>query len=110
VIERETRDAKRETKFAGAAGLLDFSAAAKADGNVFCVDNHGHLTPSTGIFEHAPETFLVFQHVDVFEGYLAAGEILTGSRSIRSKIFAENQDGIRAHGIRSSFPKLSCPR
>src|SRR5262249_28417533 len=64
---------------------------------------------STGIFEHAPETFLVFQHVDVFEGYLAAGEILTGSRSIRSKIFAENQNGIRAHGIRSSFPKISCP-
>jgi len=46
-----------------------------------------------------PETFFVFQHIDVFEGYLAAGEILTGSRSIRSKIFAKNQDRIRGHGV-----------
>lgn len=50
------------------------------------------------IFEHAPETVVVFENIDVLERYLTAGEVLTGSRGVRSKIFAENQDRFGGHG------------
>jgi len=49
------------------------------------------------MFQHASETLVVFQHIDILEGNFAAGEILTGSRSIGSKILAEDENAITDH-------------
>jgi hypothetical protein len=44
------------------------------------------------MLKHLLEAVLVFEDVDVFKRNLPAGEILTGSRSVGSKIFSENND------------------
>jgi hypothetical protein len=49
------------------------------------------------MFQHARETLVVFQHIDILERNFAAGEILTGSRSIGSKILAEDENAITDH-------------
>ena len=84
---------------AGAAGLLDFSAAAIADGDFACFHDHGDLAASFGNFQHALQAGWVFKHVDILERNLATGEIRTGSRSIGSKVLAENFYFVIRHGI-----------
>ncbi len=74
----------------GAAGLLNFSAAAETDGDFARLDDNGDLPAAFGDGQHAVETGRVFEHVDVIEWDLSAGEILTGSRGIRSKVLAED--------------------
>jgi hypothetical protein len=59
------------------------------------------------MLEHPLEAILVFEHVDVFKGNLAAGEILTGSRSVGSKIFAENNYFRCGHDAVLLLPNLS---
>ena len=77
--------------------LLNFSAAAETDGHFTGFDDDRYLAPAVGMFQHARETLVVFQHIDILEGNFAAGEILTGSRSIGSKILAEDENAITDH-------------
>jgi hypothetical protein len=42
------------------------------------------------MLQHAREAVVILEHVDILEGNLAPGEILTGSRSVRSEILAED--------------------
>ena len=84
---------------ADAVGSLDLSATAEADGDLSCFDNHRYLAATVGVLEHALEPCVVFQHVDEFEGYLAAGEILTGPRSVGSEILPKNEDFFCRHKL-----------
>jgi len=72
-----------------AVGRSNLSTAAEADGYFARIDDDGYLAASFGVFEHALEVGVLFQNVDILEGYLAAGEVLTGSRSIRSEVLAK---------------------
>jgi hypothetical protein len=40
---------------------------------------------------------LVFQHVNVLEGYVAAGAVLTGRRCVGSEILSENKNRLHRH-------------
>ena len=70
--------------------LLHFSAAAESNGGLAGLDDHGYLAAAIGMLQHAREAVVILEHVDILEGNLAPGEILTGSRSIRSEILAED--------------------
>jgi hypothetical protein len=70
---------------------LYFSTAVKADGDVVVFDNHGYFAPAVRIFQHLDQSGIVFEHIYILKRNLAAGEILTGSRSIRSEILTEDQ-------------------
>jgi hypothetical protein len=69
---------------------LNFSTAVEADGHCAVLNDHGYFAPAVAIAEHPGEPSFVFEHVDVFERNLAAGEILTGSRRVGSEILAKN--------------------
>ena len=71
--------------------------AAETDGHFTGFDDDRYLAPAVGMFQHARETLVVFQHIDILERNFAAGEILTGSRSIGSKILAEDENAITDH-------------
>ena len=75
---------------AGTAGRLDFSRAAEADRYLAGLNDYGDFSSSVGEPHHAFQAGLVFQYIDVFEGNLSAGEVLTGSRSVWSKVLAKN--------------------
>jgi hypothetical protein len=45
-----------------------------------------------GQLQHPFEPGFVFEHVDIFEGNLAPGEVRTGSRGVLSKILSKNDD------------------
>lgn len=74
------------------AGWLNFSRAAKADGDLAGLDDDGDLPAAVGQLEHALEGVIVFEHVKVFERNLTTGEIRTGSRSVLSEILSEDQN------------------
>jgi len=77
--------------------LLDFSAAAETDGDLAGLDNHGYLSATVRVLEHVRQAVVIFEHVDVFERNFSTGEILTGSRSVGSKILAKDNDWFAAH-------------
>ena len=89
---------------ADAVGDSNLSTAAEADGHLTRFDDDRYLAPSLGVFEHAFEAAVLFQNVDILEGYLAAGEVLTGPRSIGSKVLAKYQNGVRRHRFLSLSP------
>jgi hypothetical protein len=78
---------------------LGLSAASEPDRDFSRFDDYRHLTTTVRILEHALETFVIFQNVDVFERYFAAGVIRTGSRCVWSKIFAKDKDRLGTHSI-----------
>jgi hypothetical protein len=55
------------------------------------------LAAAIRMLEHARETLVVVEHIDVFERNFAPGEILTGSRSIGSEILAKNKNRFVGH-------------
>ena len=75
---------------AGAAGRSDLSRAAETNRYLAGLDDHGDFSPSVGELHHALQTGFVFQYIDVLERNLSAGEVLTGSRSVWSKVLAKN--------------------
>ena len=75
--------------YAGAAGRLDLSRAAEPNRDLAGLDDHGNFSSSVGELHHAFEAGFVFQYIDVLERNLATGEILTGSRGVRSKVLAK---------------------
>jgi hypothetical protein len=77
----------------------DLSTAAEADRDFSRFDNYRYLTTTVRILKHVLETFVIFQNVDVFEGYFAPGVIRTGSRCVGSKIFAKDKDRIGTHSV-----------
>jgi hypothetical protein len=74
------------------AGHLDFSPAVEAGSDFPVLDDHWNAAPAVGQLQHPFETGIVFEHIDIFEGNLAPGEIRTGSRSVLSKILSKNDD------------------
>ena len=72
-----------------AVGRSNLSTAAEADGHFARFDDDGYLAAPLGVFEHTFKVGVLFQNVDVLEGYLAAGEVLTGFRSIGSEVLAK---------------------
>lgn len=77
--------------------LLDFSAAAETDGDFAGLDNHRYLAAAVGMLQHACQAVVILEHVDVLKGDFAPGEILTGSRSIRSEILAKDNNRLAGH-------------
>jgi hypothetical protein len=55
------------------------------------------LAATVRVLQHTHQSSVIFEHIDVFEGNPSAGEILTGSRSIGSKILAKDKDWFAAH-------------
>jgi hypothetical protein len=82
---------------AGAAGALDFSAAAESDRDFAFFYDHRYLAATVRILQHALKPLVILQNVDVFEWDLASREILTGSRSIGAQILTENENGFCYH-------------
>ena len=76
---------------------LYLSATAETYGDLAGIDDYRYLAAAIGVFQHTRQTGVIFEHVDVFERNFSTGEILTGSRSIGSKILAENKHGFAAH-------------
>jgi hypothetical protein len=79
--------------------LLNFSAAAKTNGDCARFDDHRYLPAAIRMLKHAGKTFIVLENVDIFKGNFAPGEVLTGSRSIGSEILPKDQHGFAAHRI-----------
>jgi len=77
---------------ADAVGRSDLSGAAKADGDLAILDDHRDLAPAIGQLPHALKAGVVFQDIDIVEGYFAPGEVRTGSRSKGSKVLAVDCD------------------
>jgi hypothetical protein len=78
---------------------LNLSATAETYGDLAGLDDYRYLAAAIGVFQHTRQTGVIFEHVDVFERNFSTGEILTGSRSIGSKILAEDKDCFAAHRI-----------
>jgi hypothetical protein len=57
------------------------------------------LAAAVGELEHTRQSGVIFEHVDVFERNFSPGEILTGSRSIGSKILAKDKNRFAAHRL-----------
>ena len=74
----------------GTAGLLNLSTAIESNGDIAVLDNDGYFAPAIGVSDHLRKAGRVFEHVDVFKRDLAAGEILTGSRSVGSEVLSVN--------------------
>jgi len=75
---------------AGTTGTLNLSATAEADGNSTCLNDNRYLAPAVRILEHLLEAMEIIEHIDISEGNFTAGKILTGPRSIRSKVLTVN--------------------
>src|SRR5688500_18757775 len=83
----------------------NLSTAAETDGNLAGLDDHRYLAAAVRMLQHTRQAGVIFEHVDVFERNFSPGEILTGSRSIGSKILAENKNWFGAHQF---APFLGC--
>jgi hypothetical protein len=83
-----------------AVGRSNLSTAAEADGHFARFNDDRYLAASLGVFKHLIEAAGLFQNVDILEGYLAAGEVLTGPGSVGSEVLAKNQYGVRRHRLR----------
>lgn len=83
---------------ADAVGGSDLSGAAEADGDLAILDDYGDLAPAIGQLLHALKAGVVFQDIDIVEGYFAPGEVRTGSRSEGSKVLTVNCH-VFCHGI-----------
>lgn len=81
----------------GAAGLLDFSATAKPDRYFAGIDDNWYLPAAVGILKHPLQPVIIGEDVYIFEWNSTAGEILTGSRRVGSKILSENDHAIGRH-------------
>jgi hypothetical protein len=79
------------------SAVSNLSVAAETDRDFTFFHNHRYLAATVGILEHALKSFIVFQNVDILEGNLAPGEVLTGSRSVGSQILAENENRFCGH-------------
>ena len=89
---------------AGAAGQLDFSAAAEADSEFAAFDDHRNMPAALGQAEHSLQAIRIFEDIDIIEGDLATGEILTGSRGIGSKVLTVNLSFFVRHDLSSPSP------
>jgi hypothetical protein len=69
----------------------NLSATAETDGHFTGLNNYRYLAAAVGVLQHSRQAGCIFEHVNVFERNFSAGEILTGSRSIGSKILAEDK-------------------
>jgi hypothetical protein len=88
---------------ADAIGHLNLSAAAEPDCDFAGFDDDRDLSTAVGMLQHALQAGAVFENIDVFERNLSAGEILTGSRSIGSKILTENKNLLSCRHLRLLF-------
>jgi hypothetical protein len=77
--------------------LLHFSAAAETYLDLASLDDHRYLAATVGVLQHKRQAVVILEHVDIFESDFSAGEILTGSRSIGSKILAKDKDRVAGH-------------
>jgi hypothetical protein len=57
------------------------------------------------MLKHPREALVILEHVDIFKGNFAPGEILTGSRSVGSEILAEDKNRFAGHRC-CSFHRL----
>lgn len=69
----------------------DFSRAAETDRNLAGLEDDRHLAPAVSQFQHALQSLLVGQDVDVIKRNLTAGVILPGAPGVRSEFFAEDR-------------------
>jgi hypothetical protein len=74
-----------------------FSAAAETYGDLAGFDDHRYLAAAVGVLQHTCQAVVILEYVDILEGNFSPGEILTGSRSIGSKILAKDKDGFAGH-------------
>ena len=63
---------------------LNFSGAAEADGNFSRFDDNRHLAAAFGKLQHAGESLVIFEHVEVLEGNFPAGIGLPGPGRVGS--------------------------
>ena len=75
-------------------GLLPAGSprSAVADGNLAAFYNDRYFTSSVACFQHPLHPLFVALHVDVTDGNIFFGVILTGRLCVRSSSFAVNQD------------------
>jgi hypothetical protein len=78
---------------------LNLSATAETDGYFAGLDDYRYLSSAVRVLQHTRQAGGIFEDVDVFERNFAPGEILTGPRSIGSKILAEDKDWFAAHQL-----------
>jgi hypothetical protein len=76
---------------------LHFSAAAETDSDLAGLDDYRYLAAAVGVLQHTCQATVILEYVDIFEGNFSPGEILTGSRSIGSKILTKDKDGFAGH-------------
>jgi hypothetical protein len=92
-------------------GVLNFSVAFEADRDLAGLDDYRDLAPAVGKLQHARQTGIVFQDIDVFERNLATGEVLTGPRGVASEILAKNNNCFHnSHWPRWPVAKLRMPQ
>jgi hypothetical protein len=84
---------------ADAAGLLNFSATTKPNRYLARLDNNRYLPAAIRIPKHPLQPVIIFEDVHILEWNSAAGEILTGSRRVGSKILSENKHYICCHNL-----------
>jgi hypothetical protein len=95
-------------RFRPTPSALDLSAAAEANSDFARLDDYRDMATTLGIAQHLLEAFLVFQDIDVIERNFPAGEVLTGSRGVGSKILSEYQYFLACHrAARFSLLNLS---
>lgn len=90
---------------ADAIGFLNLSTPAKADCDLTGFYNHGYLPATIGMFKHPLQPVIVMKDIDIIEGNLPTGEVLTGSCSVRAKIMTVNQHFL--HRLGSCRPVLA---
>jgi hypothetical protein len=69
----------------------DFSRAAETDGNLASLEDDRHLAPAVSQLQHALQSLLVGQDVDVIKRNLTAGVVLPGAPGERSEFLAEDR-------------------
>jgi hypothetical protein len=79
-------------------GHLNLSAAAEPDCYFAGFDDDRDLSAAVGVLQHPFQSVVIFQNIDVFDRNVSAGEILTGSRGVRSKVLPENKNALGWHG------------
>lgn len=98
------------------AGALHFSGTAEADGHLAVFDDHRNLAPALGVPQHLGQGLIVFEHVTVLEQNFFAREGLPGRGGVGSKLFAENNHGVRHvsssrranAAVKIGAPQLNC--
>ena len=71
------------------------SRPSESDRDLFALEDDGNL-PSAGQRDHSLELFFVVLDVDVDEGNLPLGVVLTGRRRVGSGVLSKNLDAFHA--------------